>query len=365
MNAASITRPVRAVLDSFAARTGARYAQQPGASLELARLITETHRRPDVLIVADPQVFPSFLQPAYVGRYEIVARNRIVLAYTSRSRNAARIDSGNWISVITQPDVEVGRADPNTDPSGYRALLVMRLAEQHYGLPGLYDRLLAASPARNVRPRESDQIALLQTHSLDYIWTYQNLAEDNGLEYVKLPDPIDLGAAADSAFYARATVRVLGKRPGDTLTIRGAPILFGAAALTTAPHPELAARFLAFLMSAEGRRIARANHFDVLDRPLPVDTFPSTLSLSVLERVVQLRVLRIERHRPAIDEEIFRVRPRFEQIARRHHDVGHLPHRQRAHLVGHAVDLGGPERDALERVLLAQPEPRRFARYIW
>ncbi len=270
MNAASITQPLRAVLDSFSARTGVRFAQQPGASLELARLITETHRRPDVVVVADPAVFPNFLQPGYVASYEIVARNRIVLAYTGASRGAADIDSTNWVSVVTQPGVQVGRADPDTDPSGYRALLTMQLAELHYGQPGLYRRLLAAAPSRNVRPRESDQIALLQTHSLDYIWTYQNLAEDNGLDYVKLPDAIDLGTAADSALYARASVRVLGKRPGDTVTVRGAPILFAAAVLATAPHPALARRFLDFLTSSDGRRVARARHWDVLDRPLVV-----------------------------------------------------------------------------------------------
>lgn len=270
MNAASITQPLRAVLDSFSARTGVPFAQQPGASLELARLVTETHRRPDVVVVADPAVFPNFLQPDYVASYEIVARNRIVLAYTGASRGAGGIDSTNWVSVVTQPGVQVGRADPNTDPSGYRALLTMQLAELHYGQPGLYRRLLAAAPPRNVRPRESDQIALLQTHSLDYIWTYQNLAEDNGLDYVKLPDAIDLGTAADSTLYARASVRVLGKRPGDTLTVRGAPILFAAAVLTTAPHPALARRLLDFLTSSDGRRIARARHWDVLDRPLVV-----------------------------------------------------------------------------------------------
>ncbi|MDE3150795.1 MAG: extracellular solute-binding protein [Gemmatimonadota bacterium] len=264
MNAASITRPLRAVLDSFAARTGTRYTLQPGASLELARLVTETGRRPDVFISADPAVFPELLEPAFVNGYDIIARNRMVLAYTSASRGASEINADNWRTVITRAGVQVGRADPNTDPSGYRTLLSMQLAERYYREPGLYRRLLDAAPERNVRPREADQIALLQTHNLDYIWTYENLAQDNDLRFVKLPDAVDLGTPADSAVYAAVSVRVLGKRPGDTLTVRGAPILFGAAALSTAPHPALARRFLAFLTSPDGQRIARARHFDVL-----------------------------------------------------------------------------------------------------
>ena len=252
MNAASITRPVRAALDSFAARTGAKYELEPGASLEIARRSTELHRTPDVILLADPEVFPQLLMPRYAHWYALFARNRIVLAYTDKSRDAAKINSENWRTLITQPGVEVGRADPNTAPSGYRTLLTMQLAEQHYRERGLFARLLAAAPERNVRPREADQVALLQTHELDYIWTYQNLAENDGLKYVKLADAIDLGSPADSTAYSRASTRVLGKSPGDTLTMRGAAIVFA----------------LSIPLQAENRVLAQ--HFDALDHAIAV-----------------------------------------------------------------------------------------------
>jgi molybdate/tungstate transport system substrate-binding protein len=272
MNAASITRPMHAVLDSFAAKTGAKYALEPGASLEVARRITELHRTPDVVLLADPEVFPQLLMPQHVEWYALFARNRIVLAYTPGSKGADRVNATNWRTVIAQPGVEIGRADQNTDPSGYRTLLTMQLAEQHYHEPGLYARLLAAAPARNVRPREADQVALLQTHELDYIWTYQNLAENDGLKFVKLPDEIDLGAPADSALYAKSETRVLGKRPGDTLTVRGAPILFALSIPVQAENKVLAERFVEYMLSAEGRRIMRAQHLDMLDRPVGLGT---------------------------------------------------------------------------------------------
>jgi molybdate/tungstate transport system substrate-binding protein len=270
MNAASITRPVRAALDSFAARTGAKYELEPGASLEIARRLTELHRTPDVVLLADPEVFPQLLMPAHVHWYALFARNRIVLAYTEKSRGAAGINGENWRTVITQPGVETGRADPNTDPSGYRTLLTLQLAEQHYREPGLFARLLAAAPERNVRPREADQVALLQTHELDYIWTYQNLAENDGLKFVKLPDAIDLGSPADSAAYSRATTRVLGKQPGDTLTMRGAAILFALTIPEQAENRALAEKFVAYLLSADGRRVLKAQHLDALEQPLAV-----------------------------------------------------------------------------------------------
>jgi molybdate/tungstate transport system substrate-binding protein len=272
MNAASITRPVRAALDTFSARTGVKFDLEPGASLEVARRLTELHRTPDVLLLADPEVYPQLLMPKYVHWYALFARNRIVLAYTPKSRGAATINGDNWRSVIMQPGVQVGRADPNTDPSGYRTLLTMKLAEEHYRERGLYDRLLAAAPERNVRPREADQVALLQTGELDYIWTYQNLAENDGLEFVKLPDAIDLGNPADSAAYSRVSTRVLGKQPGDTVTMRGAPIVFALSIPVDAPNRAAAERFVAFLISAEGRRILRSQHLDALAGAIPFGT---------------------------------------------------------------------------------------------
>jgi molybdate/tungstate transport system substrate-binding protein len=270
--AASVTRPIRAVLDSFQRRTGIRYEQESAASLELVRRITELHATPDVVALADPELFPSLLEPRYTSWHALFGRNRIVLAYTARSRGAADISASNWWEVLARPGVEVGRADPNTDPSGYRTLLVWQLAARHYHVPDMEARMLRAAPTRNVRPREADQVALLQAGELDYIWTYENLAALSDLRYLKLPAAVDLGTPADSAAYALASTRVLGKRAGDTLTVRGRPIVFGATVPRGAPHAAAAERFVAYLLSPEGRRILRREHFDALDVPTLVGT---------------------------------------------------------------------------------------------
>lgn len=269
-NAASITRPMRAVLDSFAARTGTPYAQESASSLELVRRLTELHSTPDVLALADPDLFPSLLEPAFTRWHALFGRNRIVLAYTPRSRGATEIGPDNWWEVLARPGVQVGRSDPNTDPSGYRTLLVWQLAARHYDIPDLERRMLQAAPVRNVRPREADQVALLQAGELDYIWTYESLAALMSLPYLTLPPDVDLGTAADSVVYATAVTRVLGKRAGDTLAVRGRPILFGVTVPRGARHPEAGERFVAYLLSAEGRRILRRDRFDALEQPVLV-----------------------------------------------------------------------------------------------
>src|ERR1043166_7790267 len=94
--AASVTKPLQPVLDSFAARTGTVIERESGASLEHARKITELHRIPDLVMLADAEVFPQLLMPKHASWYATFARNRMVVAYTPRSRHANEITRDNW-----------------------------------------------------------------------------------------------------------------------------------------------------------------------------------------------------------------------------------------------------------------------------
>lgn len=266
-NAGSLARPLRAALDSFAAREGVEIEQESAGSLETARKITELGKVPDIVGLADVDVFPQLLVPEHVAWYVRFARNRMVVAYTPQSRGADAIGTANWHHILLDPSVEVGRSDPDLDPNGYRTLLVLQLAERYYDEPGLARRLLANAPARNVRPKEADLVGLLQAGEFDYIWSYESLAQAMGLRYVTLPDSIDLGTPADSAFYRTASVRVTGSGPGDTVTFRGEPIVYGIAIPRRPPHPELAVRFLAFLLSDDGERVLRDARLDALASP--------------------------------------------------------------------------------------------------
>lgn len=274
--AASLAVPIRAALDSFARRTGTFVQQENGASLELARRITELHRIPDVIALADEEVFPRLLLPRAASWYARFARNRMVLAYTDRSAGAARTSAKNWYRVLLEPDVRVGRSDPKVAPVGYRTLAVYRLAEQHYGVPGLAARLEARTPPALIRPNASDLVGLLQAGELDYIVDYESLARANHLRYLRLPAEIDLGDPARAAEYAHASVRVA--RRTDTVTYTGAPIVYGIGVPRDAPHAAAGARFLAFLLGAEGRALLGAHAVDVLPRPEFVgDSVPAVL----------------------------------------------------------------------------------------
>jgi molybdate/tungstate transport system substrate-binding protein len=265
-NAGSLAIPLRAALDSFAARERVTVEQENAGSLETARKLTELGKIPDIVAVADYEVIPLLLIPEHATWYAKFARNRMVLAYEDRSRGGAEINGDNWWQIVTRPDVQVGRADPSLDPNGYRTLLLWQLAERYYKQPGLVERLGATAPARNVRPKEADLVGLLQAGEFDYIWSYESIAQGVGAKYVTLPAAIDLSDPADSAAYAVASVRVAGKTPRDSITMRGQPIVYAFTVPKRAPHPAVAERFAAYLGSDEGKRVLRGAKLDVLDR---------------------------------------------------------------------------------------------------
>src|SRR5215212_2298493 len=105
-NAGSLARPLRAVLDSFARAERVRVEQENAGSLETARKLTELGKVPDVIALADEEVFPNYLVPEHVSWYARFARNRMVLAYTDRSKFAAEVTPENWWEVVQRPGVE-------------------------------------------------------------------------------------------------------------------------------------------------------------------------------------------------------------------------------------------------------------------
>jgi molybdate/tungstate transport system substrate-binding protein len=282
--AGSLARPMRAALDSFSAATGVRYELESAGSLETARKLTELGKVPDVIALADEDVFPKVLMPAHATWYVRFAENRIILAFTDRSRFAAEIDSTNWWQVLQRPGLEIGRSNPDLDPAGYRTLMVFQLAERLYAKPGLAAALETSAHRRNMRPKEIELVALLESGDLDYAWFYESMARASGVRYLQLPAAIDLGTADLRDTYSRASVRVIGGSARDTVVMLGAPIRYAFSVPLKATHAALGERFAAFLLSEAGRRALAAEFLATLPTPDAVGSAVPAVIQAALQR---------------------------------------------------------------------------------
>ncbi len=255
-HAGSLTVPMKELTEAFQAEhPGVTFETEASGSNAAARKISELEREADVMMSADYTVIDKLLIPDFAGWNVQFARNMMVIAYTDQSLHADEINGDNWYEILTRDDVLYGHSDPDADPCGYRTLLVWQLAEAHYGVEGLNARLEEHCPPENVRPKSVQLIALLESGDMDYAWEYRSVAVQHGMKFVELPDEINLSLVEQADFYSQATVEIAGKEPGTTMTMTGKPIVYGVTIPRNAPHPELAAEFVKFLLGPEGQAI--------------------------------------------------------------------------------------------------------------
>lgn len=259
LHAGSLSVPLKALADSFAAQNpGILFRMEAAGSLETIRKLTELGKQADIVASADERLISEYLIPEFASWSLPFAGNEMVVAYAKHSRGRNEINSENWTEMLKDPDIAIGRSNPDLDPCGYRTILLLQLAEEHYGKTGLADKVLAAS-SMNVRPKETDLIALLQTGHLDYIFTYRSIAVQHKLDFITLPDEVNLSNPDFAENYRRAITQIRGRKPGELFEIEGEAIVYGLTIPNDAPNKSIAARFAAFIASRKGQEILLAH----------------------------------------------------------------------------------------------------------
>jgi molybdate/tungstate transport system substrate-binding protein len=258
-HAGSLTVPVDELAKAFQAKhPDVTFETEAGGSNATARKISELGREADLMMSADYTIIDELLIPDFADWNVQFARNTMVIAYTDQSQYADEINADNWYDILTREGVIYGHSEPDADPCGYRTLLVWQLAEAHYGMDGLYEKLQDHCPVENVRPKSVELIALLESGDMDYAWEYRSVAVQHGLKFIELPDELNLSMVEHASFYAQASVEIAGSEPGTTMTMTGAPIVYGVTIPKNAPSPELALEFVKFLLGPDGQAIMEA-----------------------------------------------------------------------------------------------------------
>ena len=259
-------------------------------SIQVIRQVTELGALADVLMVADYSLIPIMMYNVavpgtnrnYSDYYIRFANNSIVLAYTNQSKYTSQINSTNWYSILMRQDVTFGFPNPMIDSLGYRTLVTIQLAETFYRDNNIFHELVTDNfdpPFDSVADGSSFSIfvpevqvpkvdrvvlrsssvaliPLLQTGSIDYCFLYLSNAKQYGLNYVSLPDQINLGDPTFDESYQKVTVKFEQQRFSTVnMDRQGETVYYGLTIPANSPHQDLAIEFVRFIISQEGRNV--------------------------------------------------------------------------------------------------------------
>jgi molybdate/tungstate transport system substrate-binding protein len=246
----------RRVSPAFGKATGYTFQGEGKGSIALANLIKAKVRQPDVFVSADVSVNKTLQGPAngdYVRWWAPLALTELVIAWSPKSRFAAdfqatRDGKRSFESVLTQPGLRFGRADPELGPKGYRTMFVFDLDAKRIGDPTLPRKILGGPDNSSQLFPEEQMVARLQAGELDAGAFYKVEAVEAGLPYLGLPKEINQGDVTLAAQYATVTYTT---KKGSTYT--GAPIIYTITIPSTVRNPAGAQAFVRYLLGPDGQ----------------------------------------------------------------------------------------------------------------
>jgi molybdate/tungstate transport system substrate-binding protein len=244
-------------------------------SIDVTTAISSLGAKADVAAVADYRLIPAQLEPKYAG-YEIVfATTPEALVYNASLAAFDGINASNWGTKLISDVTTSGNApfavwNASTDPNGYNEIFSMELEGLLFGggnLSAVYGHFYSGTPGAFAVPnpsvtrvaKESQAATLIHTGVVSALITYQAYAVLNDLHYVSFDPIVGLLASNATALadYAKLSTTILDAS-GGTMSVVGAPVLFGVTVPSNAPSPALGAAFVHLLLSPEGGAILSA-----------------------------------------------------------------------------------------------------------
>jgi molybdate/tungstate transport system substrate-binding protein len=279
--AGSLTGPFEKLKAEFEAKyPNTEVLLEPAGSVDTVKKVTELQKSADVVATADYALIPLYMVPDDADWYITFAKNQMTIAYTNKSNYASEITADNWYEILNRDGVRWAFSDPNADPCGYRTPMVIQLAEGYYKDDTIFETLIgqhsgitesesggvwtidATDPTPDgtkltIRPKSVDLVQMLQAGGIDYAWEYRSVSVQNDMNYVELPEAIDLSSVDYANNYATVQVKALAGN-GTTL-YKGAPIVYGVTVPKIAEHPDYGVLFVKMLIGPEGQAILTAD----------------------------------------------------------------------------------------------------------
>ena len=237
---------------AFTAATGYPLELSRAPSVALTNRIVSGELKPDVYISSDANQMKLLFGPAENERARWsmgILRSRTALLYSPRGRfaddfEAARIGRLAWYDVLQRPGLVLKRPDPTVDSGGYRAIFVFELAEKHYRIPSLKQRIIGIDNNQSQYFDRTKDYPLLRNGSIDATVQFVTNALVGGVPYINLPEEVDQSDPALADWYAAVSYT----NPRGQ-TFQGAPAFYGVTILTAAENAAGAEAFVRFLLS--------------------------------------------------------------------------------------------------------------------
>jgi molybdate/tungstate transport system substrate-binding protein len=299
MYAASLVKTFEDILGpSFQNKTGYKYTGEARGSVQIANMITDGQRTPDVFVAAGTVPIMKLMmnngnnnpdagsiQPPHslLAQWLVkFASAEMVIAYSPNSHYHVDLDKAKrgeipWYHVLSEPGFKFGRTDPELDPKGYYMIIAAKLSNLYYHDPTIKQKILGDDD-RNPKQvfAEETLITTLETGQLDAIAAYKHEAIPKGLPYITLPPQINLANPTYSDFYKRASYTL--QHTGQT--IYGESVYFAVTIPRTVKNSDGAISFVKFLLSADGQHILQSQGLNHIQKPIfegNMDKIPSAI----------------------------------------------------------------------------------------
>ena len=282
MYAASLTKIFENNLGPlFEKQTGYAYTGEGKGSIQIANMIIDGQRRPDVFISAGtvPIIKLMMANSSVTSHhYPLVqwfikfAAAEMVIAYSHNSRyyydlEKARVGQVPWYQVLSKQDFKFGRTDPELDPKGYYMIITAKLSNLYYHDKMIKYKILGDDRnSKQLFPEETLKTTL-ESGQLDAVAAYKHEAISMGIPFITLPPQINLANTTYSNFYKMASYTL---HTGQT--IYGQPIYFCLTIPETVKNLSGATSFIKFLLSIDGKHILEGQGLNYIQIPASEET---------------------------------------------------------------------------------------------
>jgi molybdate/tungstate transport system substrate-binding protein len=257
---------------SFQKDTGYTYVGEGKGSVEIANLIIDGFRKPDIFVSAGTTPIVKLMnnKPSLANWLIKIASAEMVIAYASNSHFYADLEKARtgiipWYKVISENGFKFGRTDPELDPKGYNMIISANLSNIYYNDSTIKQRILGDDRnPKQIFPEETLN-SILEAGQVDAIAAYKHEAISRGLSFIALPSQINLGNPDFSSFYKKASYTF----SNNGKVAQGEPVYFSITIPNTNKNIDGAISFMNYLISSDkGKLILERQGLDYLKVPI-------------------------------------------------------------------------------------------------